>query len=239
MEGSVTFSRQLIPWSFDCRIEVAMATPPSGLGPLCLALVRAFVPPECLRGGLITDIKGRDPHRVIDPRIPPTHLPQHEELFWALGRTPTPGEHLAEVSPEKLSEPFAIGITTAFEGFSGAHHISYRASIERHGACADYLDIARLGRTWPIVIDRMRLGTEYFRSRRTIAFGFAPTVERTLLVEADRDRILIVLELELLAERAYTTIERDDLFRSLDEVIVETTGEHYATFVRRTLSPSS
>jgi hypothetical protein len=238
MEGSVTFSRRLIPWGFDCRIEVAVTTPSTGLGPLCHALVRAFIPPECLHGGVVSDLKGRDPRLIIDPRIPPAHLPQRDELFWAFGRTPTPGEQRADVSPDKLDEPFTVGITSAFEGFSGAHHILYRAAIERYGACAEYLDIARLGHTWPLVIDRLRLGTEYFRSRRTMAFGFAPTVERTLLLEADSARILIALELERLPDRTVKTLERDDIVRSLDEILADTTGERFVTFVRHAVHPA-
>lgn len=232
MQGKVSFSRRVFPWSFDCRIEVTLATPSEGLGPLCDALMHTWIPAECFRGEIITDMKGRDPRTIIAPHVPVSLLPRRDEIVWVYGRTPTPGEHLADVTPEKLHEPFELAITTQFEGFIGAHHITYRPVIERHGGCADYLDPVRIGQTWPLVIDRLRFGGEYFRSRRTPVFGFAPTVERTVLIEADRERLVVALDLERLSKRTFEAIESDETFRALDLLLAQCTTERLALFVR-------
>ena len=45
----------------------------------------------------ITDLKGRDPNELNDSNIPASLLPRGEEIFFAAGRTPTPGEDLPRV----------------------------------------------------------------------------------------------------------------------------------------------
>lgn len=232
MHGALSFSRRLIPWGFDCRIELSIDAPKDGLGTVCDSAIHQLLPAGALHSEAITDIKGRDAQQILDASAPASLLPKGEELFFVAGRTATPEEELPAVTPEKLTEPFAFTISSAFEGFIGAHHIVHRTALERRGACADFIDVQRVGRIWPLVIDRFRLGLQLFRSRRTLAFGYAPSAERTVLIDADQTAIRILIEIERLNSKDLAAVLSDDIVRTVDSIVQRACGEDLAAFLR-------
>ncbi|MFM1847425.1 MAG: hypothetical protein RL417_899 [Pseudomonadota bacterium] len=232
MHGSITFSRTLIPWGFTARIELLIPTPRGGLGDLYTEIVRELLPPGALIGETITDRKGRAASVVLDQATPASALPRGEEILFVAGRTPTPDEELPEITPENLSEPFDLSIVSSFEQFVGDHHIAHRTTVERRGAFAEILDIPAIGRLWPLVIDRLRFGIEYFRSHRSGIFGYTPTVERTLLIDADGADIRVVFEHERLTARSPEQLLADDAVQALTTVIARGTGANLDAFIR-------
>jgi len=232
MHGSLTFTRTLIPWGFTGRLELAIETPPEGLGSFVDGIVCELLPPEALRGESLTDRKGRDPNQLLNPTVPAAHLPRSEEIVFVAGRTPAPEEILTGITPAALTEPFTLSIASSFERFIGDHHIAHRTELSRSGAVADLIEPGNVGRMWPLVIDRFRFGLQYFRSHHALAFGYTPTVERTLLIDADRERIHLQLEIERLSSRSNETILNDDVFRNLSEIVRRATGHSCETIVR-------
>lgn len=224
MHGSISFTRTLIPWGFIGRLELAIDTPSEGLGTFVDRIVRELLPPETLQGTSITDRKGRDPSQLLVPELSPGHLPRGEEILFVAGRTTAPDEVLPEVTTDRLTEPFTLMITSSFNRFIGDHHIEHRTQLSRSGAGAEAIDPREIGRAWPLVIDRFRFGLQLFRSHYTPLFGYAPTVERTVLIDADSSRIHLFLELERLRDRSVESFQRDDLYRNLTSIIKVTTG---------------
>lgn len=232
MHGSISFKRSFIPWGFTAHLELLIPSPKRGLGDLYTELVNELVPAGALKGEIITDRKGRDPTVILDEATPSHLTPRREEILFVAGRTPTPEEEVEEITPASLSEPFDVSITTAFESFVGDHHIAHRTAIERHGALSEALDVRRIGRMWPLVIDRIRFGLELFRSRRTNFFGYTPTVERTVLIDADKEVIRVVFEHERLTTRDSAQLLADDTFRALAHILGRGAGVNLEAFIR-------
>lgn len=232
MHGSITFKRSLIPWGFIARLELLLVVPTHRLGDFYTEIVREIIPTGALRGETITDLKGRDPHALLDMETPSNLLPRGEELFFVAGRTTAPEESLEEIIAETLTEPFDISIRTEFERFVGDHHIAHRTILERRGAAAEFLDIETIGCAWPLIIDRLRIGLEYFRSHRSGILGYTPTVERTLLIDATAQQIRIVYEHERLTTRAPEQLLADETVQALAGALNRGIGENLVAFIR-------
>jgi len=239
MHGSITFKRSLIPWGFTARLELLIAVPAHRLGDFYTAIVHEMIPAAALRGETLTDQKGRDPQALLDPDTPSNLLPRGEEILFVAGRTTAPDEVFEEITPASLTEPFDLTLMTAFERFIGDHHIAHRTILERRGAAAEFLDIETIGRAWPLIIDRLRVGLEYFRSHRSGILGYTPTVERTLLIDASAEQLRIVYEHERLTSRAPEQLLADETVQALSKALSIGIGENLEAFIRAANSTRS
>lgn len=192
-------------FSSDYRVETDLT--PFILPELVHALLINIVPEEVWKGGMLSDVKGReqdDAHRDLG-----------DELFSIRGKCYKPGEWEADVMHE-----FKVDCRTKFSTFEGDHHIVYTPEMIRHGVIPPWADLKALGRLFPLEITHFRMGLEFFRSGFfTNMLGFAPSVVEILLVEADQKKMVLEIHGDAHKTRSEPPLTRRGLFDKLNDVL--------------------
>lgn len=186
------------------------------------ACIKEFLPGPIIEGQTVTDLKGRDPRDMIQNQNGTPDAPSGDELLYIAGDQFTIPDDIDPPEQELVPQPFSIRVNTVFAQFVGAHHISHRLEIKRSSRFPESVPLTAIGRVFPLHLKSFRLGLNFFQSRRLPAFfGFAPTVDRTLLMEADEELLFLKIRLESLKSRNNLPPAAHELLSKLNPIMCQ------------------
>lgn len=187
--------------------------PPFILPDLADRCIKNLLGPIVKKGSALTDIKGRDPQRLLTT-VEGNLTPQGEELCFVAGKL------LTLEDAKTPYKPFTVSLLTNFLDFQGPHHIRHTTEERKSAILPRSFPLTDIGRAVLIEINHLRIGLELFRSRFFSGMlGFAPTVNQVLLIEANRDSIKVNIQCETVQRKEALPFEKDNILKALDGIL--------------------
>ncbi len=223
----MTRHRSLFPPGSAIHFDVDLEPRPFSLSYLADSVLSGFLPRSVLQELEITGLKGRGAWTsTSDHRCPAPEEPE-DELLYLEGRIIGAGEELNERSEDlQAAEIFSLRLKTVFKQFVGAKDITHRIIIEKRGSLFETVGIEELGRAIPLEISRVRLGVDIFEAAFAGSyFGFAPVVRKSFLIDGDRQKFRVELDVEGVKDRRSHLFTLHPLLAEIPPLVALITGK--------------
>lgn len=179
----------------------------SGLSLLIDGILRSVIQFPLQAGSALLNLKGRDPANNLGlvARDASSSL-NHELLYIA-------GNYLCGDSNQPESLPYMLQAYTRFAEFPANGGILHTLDLQLEGHDLKTCSPKDLGRIFPLVPERVRLGLDLFSERVYFyGLGSTPIVNETLLIEADNKRVAVGIFVDLLKNPRELPLQQDRLY---------------------------
>jgi hypothetical protein len=225
MKSTLDLRKRFWFFGFNCEYQLEQELQDGQIPDLADRLLGMIAQDYLKPGSVIQDVKGRDPLNMIDTTTAAELWPKGDEMLFLTGQVFHSGDEDGGESslkgPEMIErQPFQVRVQSKFKEFPGANHIAFDLLEQRAGDLPEFVKVQHLGHVFPLEIDYFRIGLDLYQSQFiSNMMGASPTVNRTLLVECSRKRLLIKISDESLKQRDDLPLQKDDLFSRLGVIL--------------------
>lgn len=199
MHSEIVLSRSSILFSSDIeyRLTLPLALDEKQYFEFAWKLLHEFLPNEARREQLLTNIKGMSSNHVMLEGLMNFRKDQKDLLYYVEGISKIE-ESLGVESQSDNDEsvPFHFGINSDFSNFYRLRNIQYKSKIFSEGPGAADIKQPLLIFRQGTKIEKLFLGMEFFEGHYFYFVGFAPRITRALLIQADKEQVVIKMKVE-------------------------------------------